>query len=132
MNGAATDPLRCTSRTLTSTTGALLAPRLLAAARDLATGLRSVGALTSSRKLGDDDLMNQRNVGIHVEEVTGKLGRSGLLTLDVKDVDGLGLVHAASPFLAAFLAALRTTSREPFGPGTAPRTSMIPRSASTE
>ena len=54
MNGAATDPLRCTSRTLTSTTGALLAPRLLAAARDLATGLRSVGALTSSRKLGDD------------------------------------------------------------------------------
>ena len=91
-----------------------------------------MGALAGSRKLGDDDLMDQRNVGVHVEDVTRKLGRSGFLALDVKDVDGFGLVHAASPFLAAFLAALRTTSREPFGPGTAPRTSMIPRSASTE
>ena len=132
VNGAATDPLWCTGRTLTGTTGALLAPRLLATTGDQATSLRGVGALTSSRELGDDDLMDQRNVGVRVEDVTGKLSRPGLLALDVKDVDGLGLIHAASPFLAAFLAALRTTSRDPFGPGTAPRTSMIPRSASTE
>ena len=132
VNGATSGPLRGADGALTSSSGTLLTPRLLATTGNRTTSLGGVGPLTGGSELRDDDLMDQRNVGVDVKDLTGKVDRAGLGTLGVDDVDGLGLVHAASPFLAAFLAALRTTTSEPFGPGTAPRTRMSPRSASTE
>jgi len=89
-----------------------------------AEALRRMNALAGSGKLGHHDLMDQRNVGLDVEDLTGQLGRTGFLASGGVDVNGDG-AHACSPFFAA----LRTTTSEPLLPGTAPRTSSRPRSA---
>src|SRR3712207_3099343 len=51
---------------------------------------------------------------------------AGLGAAGVEDVDGPGLAHAGTSFLAA----LRRTTSPPLTPGMAPRMRMSPRSAS--
>ena len=48
---------------------------------DLATRLRVVGALAGRGELRDDDLVDQRDVGLDVEDLGGQVGRAGLLAL---------------------------------------------------
>ena len=55
---------------------------------DLTAGLGLVGALTSGRLLGDDDLVDQRDVGLHVEDLGGQLDGAVGSALRADDVDG--------------------------------------------
>ena len=126
VHDATAGPDRRTARAVTGTTGALLAPRLGATAADLAAGLGVVRALAGGGQLGHDDLVDQGDIGVRVEQRGGEVGLAGLLALGVDHVNSQ-IAHAASPFLAA----LRTTTRDPLLPGMAPRTSSRPRSAST-
>ena len=126
VDDATTGELRSTGRTLTGAAGALLLVRLAATTTDLATALRVVGALASRRELRDDDLVDQRDVGLHVEDLGGQLGRAGLLALGVDDVDSQRVSHGHAPFTAE-----RTTTTPPLGPGTAPLTRSRPLSTST-
>src|SRR5690606_10524910 len=113
---ATTCELRCTGRALAGATGALLLVGLAATAANLAAGLGGVRALTGSGPLGDDDLVDQRDVDVDVED----LGRE-------INLDGLDSHAQASCFLAAD----RGTTRPPLGPGAAPLMRMRPLSAST-
>src|SRR5262249_7293312 len=70
------------------------------------------------RQLSHHDLVHQRDVGLHVEDVGGQLDGVGPLALVVEHVHG---GHLAPPFLVV-LAALRTSTSAPAGPGMAPRT----------
>jgi len=128
MGDIATGELGTTQRTLSSPSGALLPIRLTARAGDLRVRLRGMGALACGRLLGHHNLMNQWDVRGRVENHCRQLGRAGRLAVHAEDVNLGGLAHATSPLLAA----LRTTTTEPFGPGTAPRTSSKPLSASTD
>src|SRR5690606_18433754 len=115
VHDATTGELRRTGRALTGAAGALLAVRLLAATTDLATGLRLVRALTGSGQLRDDDLVDQRNADLlDVEDLRGELDGTGLVARRRKDV------NSAHRLPQAPLAAVRTRTRPPFGPGTAP------------
>ena len=78
VHDATAGELRRADRALTGATGALLLVRLLAAAGDLAAGLRLVRALAGGGELGHDDLVHQRDVRLHVEDVAGQLDRAGL------------------------------------------------------
>ena len=79
--------LRGADRALTSATGSLLLERLAAGAGDLATTLGLVRALARCCELRDDDLVDQRDVGLDVEQLGGQLDRAGLLALGVDDVE---------------------------------------------
>ena len=79
--------LRGADRALTGATGALLLERLAAGTGDLAAALGLVRALAGGGELGDDDLVDQRDVGLHVEELGGQVDRAGLLALGVEDVE---------------------------------------------
>ena len=74
-------------RALTSAAGSLLLERLAAGTGDLAAVLGLVRALARGGELRDDDLVDQRDVGLDVEELGGQLDGAGLLALDVDDVD---------------------------------------------
>src|SRR5699024_7625467 len=106
-------------RALTSAAGALLLVRLGTGAGDLAATLDRVRALTGGSQLRHDDLVDERNVRLHVEDARGQLERASLLALGVDDGDLCS--HAQAPFTA-----LRTYTRRPRAPGTAPLTSMRP------
>src|SRR6185295_15869458 len=80
--------------------------------------------LARGRELGHHDLVHQRDVRLHVEDVAGQLDRAGLVALGVDHVDR---AHLAPPFLAAE----RTRISAPLGPGTAPLTSSRLFSVST-
>ncbi len=67
VHDAATGPLRRAPRTLTGATGALLAPRLGAAAANLTTRLGGVRALTSRRLLSNHHLVDQRHIRRRIE-----------------------------------------------------------------
>jgi hypothetical protein len=69
VNDATTAVLRCTNRTLTSATGSLLLERLLAGAAYFTATLNVVGALTSSSKLANNNLVQQRNVCLNIKDV---------------------------------------------------------------
>src|SRR4029453_3359313 len=99
---------------------ALLLVRLLAAAGDLAPRLGLVRALPRRGELGDDDLVHQRDVGLDVEDVTGQFDRGGRGAPVALHVDA---AHYAPPFVTLALAAVRSSTGAPFGPGIAPRTS---------
>ena len=58
-----------------------------AGAADVAARLRRVRALPRSGELGDDDLVDERDVRLDVEDLGGQLGRAGLRALRAKDVD---------------------------------------------
>src|SRR5262249_26790811 len=101
---------------------ALLPVRLLAAAADRAPGLGGVGALPGRRLLGHDHLVHQRDVDLDGEELRRELDVPAALAGRGDDLDR---AHLAS-FTAGCLAALRTRTRLPRGPGTAPRMSSSP------
>src|SRR5690606_219720 len=126
VDDATAGELRSAGRALTGTAGALLAVRLAATAADLAARLRLVRALTGSGQLCDDDLVDQRNADLlDVEDLRGELDGTGLVARRRKDV------NSAHRLPQAPLAAVRTRTRPPFGPGTAPLMSSRPFSAST-
>src|SRR5690606_21224053 len=116
--------LRRTGRALTGAAGALLPVRLLAAAGDLAAGLRLVRALATRGQLRHHDLVDQRHVDLRAEDVLGKLDGAGLAAARVEHVD-------AGHFAAPFLAAVRTRTRLPLAPGIAPLMRRRPFSTST-
>ena len=70
---AAARPMRCADGALTRTAGALLAPRLLAAATDLTAGEGVAGALAPRSALGSYDFMHDGHVRLDVEHAGGKL-----------------------------------------------------------
>ena len=87
MDDATAGHLRGADRALTSATGSLLLERLAAGAGDLAAALHLVGALTRCGELGGDHLVDQRDVGLDVEQGLGELDGAGLLALEVEDVN---------------------------------------------
>src|SRR5699024_5171687 len=93
VDDAAARVLRSADRALACVAGSLLAVRLAPAARDLGAGLRLVGALTSSGQLGDDDLVDERDVRGNGEHGCGKLRGAGLRAVRVDDVDGQRVGH---------------------------------------
>src|SRR5262249_37314875 len=127
MDRATAGVLRRPERALARPAGALLPVRLPAAATDRAPGLGGVGALPGRRLLGHDHLVDQRDVDLDAEELGRELDVLAALAGRGDDLD---LAHLAS-FTAGCLAALRTRTRAPRGPGMAPRMSSRPRSAST-
>ena len=126
VDDAAAGEVRRTDGALASVTGALLTERLLAAASDLTAGLRRVRALTSGRKLSDDNLVHQRNVGGDVKGRTGENDGTRLLALEVDDVNVTIVSHDHAPFTEE-----RTRTTPFFGPGIAPLMSSRPFSVST-
>jgi hypothetical protein len=107
MHDATTSELRRTDGPLTGPPGALLAVGLAATAGHLATRLRGVGSLACGCLLRHDDLVDQRDVDLHVEDGGWQLDGSGLVTRGVEDVDR---GHWSAPFA---LAALRTMTSVP-------------------
>src|SRR3712207_3597109 len=129
VDDATAGELRRAGRALAGAARALLAVRLLAAAGDLAAGLRLVRALARRRELRDDDLVHQRDVGRDVEDLGGQLDRAGRAAARVADVEGGH--YAFTVRFTLLLTAVRTVTRPPTGPGTAPLMSSRPCSAST-
>ena len=86
-HGAAASPLRCADGALTSAAGALLAPRLLAAATNLAAGLGVMRALAPRSALRADRKVHDRDVRLDAEHGRIELGSAGLLTLRVLDIN---------------------------------------------
>src|SRR5690606_6024524 len=123
---ATTHELRRTNRALASTTGALLAVRLAATTTNLTAGLRVVCALTRCRHLGHHDLVHQRDVRLHVEDLARQFDGALSLARGGLQLDCRG--HLVTPPFAA----LRTNTRPPLGPGTAPLIRSRPSSARTE
>jgi hypothetical protein len=66
-------------RALTSATGSLLLERLATRTGNFAAAKRVVRALACGSELRDDDLVDERNVGLNVEEFGRKLNASRLL-----------------------------------------------------
>jgi hypothetical protein len=87
VDDATTAVLRGTNRTLTGTTGSLLLERLTTGTRNLTATLGLVGSLTSSSELSDNDLVHQRDIRHHIEQVSGKVNGARLLTGLVQDVN---------------------------------------------
>ncbi len=108
MGHAAADPVRAAGGTLTSTTRALLLPRLGAATTDLGAGLGAVGAGTTGGELRGDDLVHHRDVRFDAED----------LGVELDD----GLLDAHQELTFSNLTALRTITVPPLAPGTAPLT----------
>src|SRR5690606_34035481 len=131
VDDAAAGELRGAQGALAGTTGALLLPGLLAAASHLGAGLGLVRALAGRSLLGDDHLVDQGHVGLHVEDRRRQLDGAGLLAGRVEHVDGQVRCHRAQASFAGLLTAERTSTRPPLGPGTAPLTSTRPFSTST-
>src|SRR6266508_4148173 len=107
--------------------GALLLVRLLTAAADLAARLGLVRALPGGRQLRHHDLVHERDVGLHVEDIRRQLDRADLLAIGGDDVHS---GHSTLPFAGTF-AAVRSRTSPPLAPGTAPRTRMRLFSGST-
>src|SRR5450759_1988992 len=133
---SAAPPLGRSDEALAGPPGAFLAPRLGPAAGDLGPGLRRVASGASMRELGGDDLVKDGEVRDDLEQVGGNLDGSRGAARRGGDVE----VHALSSTGASVvragretgppLTALRTKTRPPAGPGTEPRISRRPRSAS--
>src|SRR5690606_38991358 len=73
VDDATTGELRRPDRALTRAAGALLTVRLGATASDLGAGLGLVGARTRRGELRGDDLVDQRDVGLDVEDLRGEV-----------------------------------------------------------
>ena len=126
VDDAAAGEVRRADGALAGVTGALLTERLLTAAGDRAAGLRRVRALAGSRKLSNDNLVHQRNVGGNVKDRTGENDGTRLLAFDVDDVNVTIVSHDHAPFTEE-----RTRTTPFFGPGMAPLISSRPFSVST-
>src|SRR5207244_7647767 len=117
-------PLGGADRALTRATGPLLSPGLLAAPRHLAAASGGVGARTPVRQLPRDRLMEQRHTDLDAEDVALELHRPRLLALHIEHRYGRHDYFFSAAFCCAFVSftLLRIITREPFAPGTAPRT----------
>ena len=73
VDDATTGELRGAGRALTGPAGALLRVGLAATTADFAAGLGGVRALTRGGQLGDDDLVDQRDVDLDVEDLGGQV-----------------------------------------------------------
>ena len=113
VHDATTGELRRAGRALTGAAGALLLVRLAATTADLAAGLGAVRALAGRGELGHDDLVDQRDVDLDVEDLGGQLDRAG-------GACPRGSARRRSVIVMAPFAAVRTKTRPPLGPGTAP------------
>src|SRR5699024_3811813 len=124
MRDAAALELRRADRALPSVTGPLLPVRLFATAGTHAARLRRVRALPARGQLRDNNLVQQRNAGVHVEDLVGKV--DGAVGLTVRGTDIERRAHHAPPFAGLF-----TSTRPPLGPGMAPLINSSPESSST-
>src|SRR5262249_52320518 len=118
----AATPVRRPDRTLPRAAGALLPPRLGAAARHLGARLGAVRARALRRELRGDGLVHHRDVRLDTED----LFRQG----HARTGAAVGLLHGETGHATPAFTALRTKTSPPFGPGTAPRMSSRLRSAS--
>src|SRR5581483_1118232 len=119
-------PVRRADRSLPCPAGALLPPRLRATARHLGARARAVRAGARGRELRGDDLVHDGDVRLDAEQRVGDVDRAGIVAGRLLHRDGR---HHCAPAFARFTAS-RTNTRPPVGPGTEPRTSRRPRSAS--
>ena len=87
MDDATAGELRSADRALACVAGALLAPRLAATTADFSAGLGFVRSLAGSCELRGHDLVNERDVGRHIEDRGGQFSGSGLLAGCVENVD---------------------------------------------
>src|SRR5450432_2347056 len=130
----AASELRRAGRALPGPAGALLPVRLAATATDQAARLDCVRALPGRGLLRHHHLVDQRDVDLGAEDLLRQL--HGLADL-AGGIHDLNRAHFVSPFAdrppasSGVLAALRTSTRPPLGPGTAPLISSRPRSVST-
>ena len=154
---AAVGPLRRTGAALTGVAGTLLTPGLLAAAGDLGTGQSALRALTAIRQVVLDHFMHNSLIGLDAKNAVAQLHGTDGLAGHVQNVDGRHYKHSFPYLLRAeafwglrpeafcglllmplsacltrwVLTVLLMRTRPPLGPGTAPRTAMRFRSAST-
>src|SRR5436309_4883606 len=126
VHDAAARVLRGAQGTLPRAACALLPVRLPAAAAHLAATLRGVRALPGRGLLRHHDLVDQRHVHLGGEDLVGEFHRLGLSAYHADRCH-----RATSPSVPSVLAALRTSTTRPLGPGTAPLIRSSPRSAST-
>ena len=138
VHDATAGELRSPGRTLTGAAGALLAVGLAAAAAHLAAVLGGVRALAGRSQLGHDDLVDQRHVDLDVEDVGGQRDRPVSLAVESPGPRSRGSsrrswwsVTGRLPSRQLPLAAVRTRTSPPLGPGTAPLMSSSPCSVST-
>ena len=73
-------------RALAGATGSLLLERLAAGSGNLAATQRVVRSLAGGGALRDDHLVDQRDVGLHIERVGGQVDGADVLALRVDDV----------------------------------------------
>ena len=116
VDDATAGELRCAGRALAGAAGALLLVGLAATAANLAAGLGRVRALASSGLLADDDLVDQRDVGLDVEDLGGEINLHGRT----------GFLGGHAPASSVLFAAERITTSPPLGPGTAPLSRIRP------
>ena len=119
-------PLRSADRTLTCVAGALLAPRLFAAAADFLADLGVLGALALVGQEVDDCLVDSLLVRGDPEHGVGKLNGGNFLAAHINDIK---FSHCVFLLYALTLSLTQTT--EPFGPGMAPLMAIRLFSAST-
>src|SRR5699024_2609629 len=81
-------PLGCTDRALTSAAGALLAPRLDAAATNLGAGERGLSTLTAVSQVVLDCCVHSGYVGLDAEYCGVELHLAGLLTGHIVNLNG--------------------------------------------
>ena len=101
-------PLRRADRTLAGATGALLPPRLRAAAAHFGARLRAVRSGPLGRELRGDDLVHDRNVRLDAEDVVGQLDGAGVGAVAVFIV-----MRAITPSPPTSLRCGRTRCRPP-------------------
>ena len=115
--------VRCPDGALTGVAGALLLERLATTAADFGPGLCALRAGAPMGELSDHGLVHDRHVGLHTEYIGGEFSRACCFTGDRLD-------RYRGHHLPPFFTALRTMTKPPFGPGTAPLTSSRLRSRS--
>src|SRR5256886_853105 len=122
---AAALPLGRADGALAGAAGALLLPRLLAAARHLTAALGVVGAGAAIGQLARHRLMEQGHPHLDAEHLRLEVERAALATLCAEDFDGRH--HFFSVFCCCWafviFTLLRIITRLPLAPGTAPRSS---------
>ncbi len=86
VNDATTLHLGSTDRALAGATGSLLLEGLAAGAGDLAAAKSAVRTLPGRSALGDNNLVDERHIGLNVEQFSGQLNAAGLIALHVENV----------------------------------------------
>ena len=92
-------PLRGADGALTGAAGALLAPRLDAAARDLCTGQSALRALTAVGQVVLHDVVNNRFIGFNAENSIREFNLTDLLSSHIKNFSLHDLLSSLSGFL---------------------------------